>query len=96
MKKIQIDYNTFIDMYRLLVSLNDYELENNIKELRKSLETQIEAKIDAMQKHNVYTQSKVGATPEEREKARQEYLDLAGIHKDWRYNVDSTDKIQYL
>lgn len=45
----------------------------------------LEIKLDAMVKHDLYTKSKTAETEEEREKARQEYLDKVGIHPDFRW-----------
>ena len=36
-------------------------------------------------KHQIYTKSKTAATEEEREKSRKEYLDLVGMHPDFRW-----------
>jgi hypothetical protein len=87
-KKIQIEMSMFLDVYRLVFALQGYDLDFNTNELVKRLEGQINAKLDAMEKRNAYTQSKVALTDEEREQARQKYLDLAGIHKDFRYGKD--------
>lgn len=45
----------------------------------------LEAKLDAMIRRDAYTRSKTAPTPEEREKARREYLDRAGIGEDFRW-----------
>lgn len=87
-KKIQINMSTFLDVYRLIFALEGYEMDFNTKDIIKRLETALNDKLDAMQKHDVYTQSKIALTEEERETARQKYLDLAGIHKDWQYSAD--------
>lgn len=44
----------------------------------------LEQKLDALVARQLYTQSKTAPTPEEREKARQEYLDLKEIPEDFR------------
>lgn len=87
-KKIQINMGMFLDVFRLVESLKEYELDNYSAELLKRLEGQVYAKFEAMEKREVYTQSKIAMTDEEREQARQKYLDLAGIHKDFRYSKD--------
>lgn len=43
------------------------------------------AKMERDLNHQLYTTYKSGVTEEEREKARQEYLDRMGIHPDWRW-----------
>lgn len=44
----------------------------------------LEGKLESIVKHDHYTRYKTAPTEEEREQARQQYLDLAGIRKDWR------------
>lgn len=41
--------------------------------------------MNAMVERELYTKSKTAQTEEEREKARQEYLDKRGIQKDFRW-----------
>ena len=45
----------------------------------------VEAKQEAMDRHNVYTAYKMNADLEIKEIARQIYLDKAGIHPDFRW-----------
>lgn len=92
-RKIQINMSTFVDVYRLIYALEGYEVDYKTKDIIKRLETALNAKLDAMQKHDVYTLSKIAMTEEEKEMARQKYLDLAGIHKDWRYDADFNKNI---
>lgn len=42
-------------------------------------------KLERMIEHEIYSRYKTGATPEQREQARQEYLNRRGIHIDWRW-----------
>lgn len=84
-KNIQIPKSMFIDVYKLVHALQDYELDDNTAELAKRLETQINTKLDAMAKRELYTESKMGESASEREDARRKYLDAVGMPKDWRY-----------
>ena len=71
MKSVQIPYNLFVDL--VLYHLNgedDFE-----KEIRQGLEQ----KLDAMLNRQLYSQYKTAPTEEEREQARQEYLDRSGV-----------------
>jgi hypothetical protein len=45
----------------------------------------MQEKLDAMVKRELYTTYKTAGTLEEREKARQEYLEKVGIPKDFRW-----------
>ena len=78
-KNIQIPLTLFmaIAKYFMLDSRN-FEAENQIKK-------GIEAKVNAYNRHELYSQYKEGATPEAKEKARQEYLDAAGIPNSFRW-----------
>ena len=68
-----------------LYSLFRYFLIEKNEEDEKLIIKALESKLEAMVRHDLYTQSKVAETDEEKEKARQEYLDRVGIHKDWRW-----------
>lgn len=45
----------------------------------------LELKLDALVKRELYTKYKTAPTEEEREKARQEYLDKIGMYRDFRW-----------
>ena len=47
-KQMQIPTKAFIDIYKLIIALDDYELDYDTKELVKSLETAVESKFEAM------------------------------------------------
>lgn len=82
-KKVQIPYKTFIDLIIItddLLNGNDIELEK-IQNIYQVLIN----KLDAMEKRNLYTKYKTAKTEEEKEKARLEYLEKAGIPKDFRW-----------
>lgn len=57
-------------------------------DLHKKCERGIEEKIDRIIKHNLYTDYKTAPSEEEREKARQAYLNAAGIPNSFRYSAD--------
>lgn len=46
----------------------------------------LNAKLEALVTHDLYTKSKTAKSPEEREAARQAYLDKRGISKDFRWS----------
>ena len=77
MKSVQIPYDLFIDlaMYHLRGE-DDYE-----EEIRQGLEQ----KLDAMLNRQIYSRYKTAPTEEEREQARQEYLDRRGVPQSYRW-----------
>ena len=77
MKNIQIPEQLFFALlkYHLL------EIDEVLPELKKGLED----KLEAMVRRDLYTKYKTASTEEEREKARQEYLDKVGVHRDFRW-----------
>ena len=77
MKNVQITQDLFLALvkYHLLESID--EKEKIKKELTK--------KLDAMAKRQIYSQYKTASTEEEREKARQEYLDKVGFSQNFRW-----------
>ena len=82
-KQVQIYHKTFIGLLLVtedLLNSNDIEIET-IEKLNKELYN----KLDAMIKRDLYTKSKTAPTEEEREKARLEYLEKAGINQNFRW-----------
>jgi hypothetical protein len=84
-KNIQLPMSAVVDMYRLIILLEDYELDYDTRTIIKRIEQYITAKIEAMEKRKTYSEYKMAADEKTREAARQKYLDLAGIHRDWRW-----------
>ena len=79
-KSVQIPLELFYDLVR--VHLLDADDKDTLQRITKALE----GKIDAMVAHDTYSKSKdMNLTAQEREEARQKYLDLKGIHKDFRW-----------
>ena len=78
-KNVQIPLELFYDLVR--VHLLDADDKDTLQRIQKALE----GKLDALVKHDLYTTSKTAESPQEREKARQAYLDKVGIHKDFRW-----------
>lgn len=89
-KQIQISEETFWDSLKVcyLVLNNQVResLEQDKLEVVERLQKALEIKLDKMVLHDIYTKSKdTSLSDEERERARQEYLDRKGIHKNFRY-----------
>mgnify|MGYP007069900790 CR=1 FL=1 len=55
----------------------------------KRLRSGVNKKLEAIRKHQIYSQYKCGDTDEAREQARQDYIDLVGILVDYRWNMIS-------
>ena len=77
MKKVQIPQELFMELLRYHL-LDD---DSCAEEIKKGLEQ----KRNTMVERELYTRSKTAPTEEEREKARQEYLDRRGIPEDFRW-----------
>lgn len=88
-KNMQMPVEFVNDVYKLIILLDDIELDENARALCKTLEAQIKAKIDAMDRRKTFTEYKTTEPGEAREQKRREYLDKAGIHKDWRTPKES-------
>lgn len=77
MKQVRIPQELFVQLIRYhLMEDNGY-----MDEIRIGLEK----KLDAMVLHELYGKSKTAPTEEEREKARQEYLDRREIPDSFRW-----------
>lgn len=79
MKNVQIPYELFADLvlYRLK---GEDDLDEDI---RRGLEQ----KLDAMLNRQLYSQYKTAPTEEQRERARQEYLDRRGVPQSYRWTT---------
>lgn len=77
MKNVQISEELFF-------SLLKYHLMD-MQELQPQIQKGLEQKMDSMVKRQIYTTYKTAPTEEEREKARQEYLDKIGMNPDFRW-----------
>lgn len=77
MKNVQISQELF-------VALLHYHLsgENEYEEI---IEQSLEQKLDAMLRYELYAQYKTAPTEEQREQARQEYLDRRGVPESFRW-----------
>ena len=77
MKNVQISQELFIKLIQYHL-LDIYDSGNEIKK-------GLEAKIDMLARHEAYTKSKTALSEAEREKARTEYLDMVGMHPNFRW-----------
>ena len=57
------------------------EIDDVLPEIKKGLEE----KMEAMVRRDLYTKYKTAPTEEEREKARQGYLEKVGMHRSFRW-----------
>lgn len=76
---VQIDEWLFVYMYRYFV------LGEDDAALRDKISQGLQAKYDAVIRRKTYTAYKTANSPQEREQARQEYLDQAGIPEHFRW-----------
>lgn len=78
-KSVKIDFKTFLMLIRYFV------LDEHTEELYGEIKHVLEDKVDSLARHELYTQSKTAETAEERERARQKYLDSVGMRDSFRY-----------
>ena len=77
MKNVQITQELFLALVK-------YHLLETTEEEEK-IKKELTDKLDAMAKRQIYSQYKTAPTEEERERARQEYLDKVGILPSFRW-----------
>ena len=77
MKNVQIQQELIMKLVRYHL-LDDDSCDEDVKK-------GLEQKMNAMVERELYTKSKTAPSEEEREKARQEYLDRRGIQADFRW-----------
>ena len=71
MKNVQIPYDLFVALVEYHLGYDD-EYEDEIRQ-------GLEQKLDALMRHELYAKYKTAPSAEEREQARQEYLDRRGV-----------------
>ena len=76
MKNVQISQ----ELFSLLVRYFLIDQQELLQEIRKGLEK----KVDALAIRELYSQYKTAPTEEERQQARQEYLDRRGVPENFR------------
>lgn len=79
MANIQITQELFLDLVKYFC------LGDTSSERSKAILNGLEAKIDKLARHEAYSASKTAENDSERESARQRYLDMVGMHKDFRW-----------
>lgn len=79
MKSVQISYELFVDL--VLYHLNDED------DFQDDIRQGLSQKLDAMLNRQLYSQYKTAPTEEQREQARQEYLDRRGVPQSYRWTV---------
>ena len=77
LKNVQISEELFV----ALLKYHLVEIDDVLPQIKKGLEE----KLEAMVRRDLYTKYKTASTEEEREKARQEYLEKVGMHRSFRW-----------
>ncbi|KAF5076786.1 hypothetical protein DSECCO2_157220 [anaerobic digester metagenome] len=77
LKNVQISYDLFLMLVKYHLGGDDIWSED--------IDAGLKQKVEAVIARNTYTKYKTAVTKEEQEKARIEYLDLKGYHKDFRW-----------
>ena len=79
-KNVQISQELFVALLHILCVTNEI-----LAEYEEIIEQGLEQKLDAMLRHELYAQYKTAPTEEQREQARQEYLDRRGVPESFRW-----------
>ena len=77
MKNVQIPYVLFVALVEYHLGYDD-EYEDEIRQ-------GLEQKLDSLVRHELYAKYKTAPTQEERENARQEYLEKRGVPDSFRW-----------
>jgi len=83
-QNIQVPLKLLTNVHVLMAMLDNVILDEDTRALCVEIEAMTQAKIDAINKRNVYSNYKTAQTPEEREQYRNKYLNKAGIQPDFR------------
>lgn len=78
-KNVQISQELFLELVR------HFCLDDTSEARSEAIRDALEEKLDKLVKHELYSKSKTALTTEERETARQQYLDKVGIRESFRW-----------
>lgn len=77
--QVRIDEALLVDLVKWhILGLQDADTEHRIN-------AGLQAKMDTLNKRALYSASKTAKNPAERERARQDYLDAAGVPEKFRW-----------
>ena len=85
-EQVQIDYDLFRDLLMIVCA------ESNDQKVWDRAAKGLMDKLNKRINRQLYTQFKTAATAEEREQARQKYLDKVGIPERYRYSQEYAEK----
>lgn len=81
-KSIQIDYSFFLDLISHAFQNGDPD-----DPCFRRIDSAFHRKIEAMERHELYSLYKSGATKEIRDKAREDYLEAIGLRDAYHWNA---------
>ena len=87
-KNVQIPQELLFDLFRFFLMDED---EDDRYYTREAIIKALEGKLEAMVRHDLYTRSKTADTSQERETARQAYLDAVGMRQSFRWSEGHQD-----
>ena len=79
-KSVSIPQSLFMDI-ALYMLFDDDRTEERFRRIQRGLDE----KLDRIAEHDLYSKYKTAPTQEQKEKARQEYLDRKGIPQSFRW-----------
>ena len=66
-RNIQLSEDTVADIYRLILALDEYELDQDTETILRRVEEALQAKMNAVEKRRAYTKYKTATNDETRE-----------------------------
>ena len=89
MANIQINKGVFMGIKILLDELQDNPNSPLIRTLTAHLKKEVDKKYEAIQKRDTFTKYKTAQVgSDEHESYRKEYLEMIGLHEEWRTGVE--------
>ena len=82
-RNIQIDYDFYLDLISHAFTHGDPD-----DPCFRRINAAFHRKLEAMERHELYSLYKSGASKEIRDKAREDYLDTIGLREAFHWNAD--------
>jgi len=84
-KNVQVPISFLRDVQALLQALQGASIPSDVLQLAQAVEEPLRAKLERIERRDVFTAYKTAEVGSDgRETARQNYLDVSGVHRDWR------------
>jgi len=78
-KNNQLPESLLHDLYMLVIAIENYELDNNTRDIANRVESSVYNRLEAFEKRRLYSAYKNAETPKDRITAYRKYIDFVNL-----------------